>query len=395
LRLARFRYLKKQRILTLALTLALSSMLFSMTAFSLLGFYRGFTSYLGEEEGVVAIYNVKGGTPFTGLVPIYLAERISVMNGVLASSPEVIVPCIIRGEALFLRGVLPKEFTKLNPLTILEGNMLNLDDFNSIIIGRNIAERLGLKPNNRVLVLGVLADRYLELQVKGIFASNSAIDDEVLAPLYVGQWLRGAGYGQVTLIRFKIDRSLVNPTAIFEEIAKESSEQIPNQGTSETPKPPEESIMPRMIMRFNIEEIGVDEVQKFMSNYIERYGFTRESLLILSATIFLFSGVSIAAAAKTIIIQHKGEINILRSIGASKRLLKRDLLIKILPWSLTSSLIGTAMAISVLTIIQECGYLKVLSHVVPFQLEPLILILNITLVFLLICVIILRYETDL
>lgn len=395
MRLAAFSYIRRQRILTLALTITLSSMLFSMTAFSLLGFQKGFAAYLGEGEDIVAIYNIKSGTPFTGLVPIYLAERISLMNGVLASSPEVIVPCVIKDEALFLRGVLPEEFTRLNPLTILEGDMLNLGDINSIIVGRNVAEKLGLKPNNRVLALGVLSDRQLELQVKGIFLSHSAMDDEVLAPLYVGQWLRGADYGQVTLIRFKIDRSLINPDAIFEEVAKEASEPIPDQNQeSGAPKPPEESIIPRVIMRFSIEDIGVEEVRKFMRSYMERYGFTREALLILSAVIFLFSSVSIAAAAKTIIIQHKDEINILRSIGASKKLLKADLLIKILPWSIFSSLIGFALAIAALTIIQECGCLKVLSHSASFQVDPLVLILNIILVFLLISAIILRSEAE-
>ncbi|MBS7649160.1 FtsX-like permease family protein, partial [Candidatus Bathyarchaeota archaeon] len=360
------------------------------------GFHRSFTAYLGEEEDIVAIYNIRSSTPFTGLVPIYLAERISLMNGILASSPEVIVPCVIKGEALFLRGVLPKEFTRLNPLTILEGDMLNLDDINSVIVGRNVAEKLGLKPNNRVLALGVLADRHLELQVKGIFTTRSAMDDEVLAPLYVGQWLRRADYGQVTLIRFKIDRSLVNPDAIFEEVSKETSEPIPdqNQDGSGAPKSPEEAIIPRVIMQFRIEDIGVEEVQKFMRNYMERYGFTREALLILSAVIFLFSSVNIAAATKTIIIQHKGEINILRSIGASKKLLKRDLLIKLLPCSVISSLIGVALAIAALTIIQECGCLKILSHAASFQIDPLVIILNIILVFLLISAIILRSEAE-
>ncbi|MBS7635116.1 ABC transporter permease [Candidatus Bathyarchaeota archaeon] len=98
--------------------------------------------------------------------------------------------------------------------------------------------------------------------------------------------------------------------------------------------------------------------------------------------------------AKTIIIQHKGEINILRSIGASKKLLKRDLLIKLLPCSVISSSIGVALAIAALTIIQECGCLKILSHAASFQIDPLVIILNIILVFLLISAIILRSEAE-
>ena len=41
---------------------------------NLLGFYKGFTAYLGEGEDIVAVYDRKSRTPFTGLVPAYLAE---------------------------------------------------------------------------------------------------------------------------------------------------------------------------------------------------------------------------------------------------------------------------------------------------------------------------------
>src|SRR3972149_6118842 len=115
--LIRFKYLHKQRILTLVLILTLTSMLFSVTAFSFLSFYHGFTAYLGEEKDIVAICSKVGSTPYSGTVPIYLANRISSINGVLASSPEVIAPSVIEGESIFIRGIVPEEFAKLNKLT--------------------------------------------------------------------------------------------------------------------------------------------------------------------------------------------------------------------------------------------------------------------------------------
>jgi len=100
MRLSGFKYLMRQRILTLALIIVLSSMLFSLTALTLLGFHRGFTTYLGEGENIVAVYDRKSRTPFTGLVPAYLAEGVSALNGVLACSPEAIAPCILKGESI-------------------------------------------------------------------------------------------------------------------------------------------------------------------------------------------------------------------------------------------------------------------------------------------------------
>ncbi len=390
MRLLTFQYLRRQHILTLAVTVTLSSMLFSMTAISLLGFYRSFNAYLGEGEGVIVVYDRKSSTPFTGLVPAYLTERVSTVNGVLASSPEVIAPCVVEGESVFLRGIVPEEFVKLSQLTMVEGDMLELGDAYFVIVGRNVAERLKVKPGDGLLAHGVLADRYVELKVKGIYYSRSIMDDEMLAPIYVGQWLRGTDYGHVTLIRVKIDSDVVSPAAILEVVAEEASE--PTPPSSEGEKPPEEPIIPRIVSRFRAEDLGVEEAASVMSRYMERYCVTRESLLILSIMVFLFSGASIAAVPKIIIAQHRGEFNVLRSLGASKKLLRRDLLAKLLPWLMTSALMGVVMAVATLTVIQGYGYLRVLSHTVPVQIDLLIMVLNFVLVFLLFSISILKSE---
>jgi ABC-type lipoprotein release transport system permease subunit len=391
-RLAGFKYLGRRRVLALVVILALSSALFSMTAFSLLGFYRGFTAYLGEGGDVVVVYDRRSHTPFTGLVPAYLAERISALNGVLACSPEAIAPCVVKGEPLFLRGILPESFAKLNQLTMIEGGMLEPGDLNYVIVGRSAAERLHVRLGDRVLALGVLTDRYVELQVKGVFASRSPMDDEILAPLHVGQWLRGADYGHVTLIRFKIDRDVLTPSRVFEEVAKEASE--PSPPPSVAPGQPPLGIAPRMMVGFRAEDVGVEEAYSFMRSYLDRYGVTRESLLILSAMVFLLSGVSVALASRTIMAQHKGEMSVLRSLGASRRLLKRDVLIKLLPWSLAASSMGLALATLALTAIQERGYLRVLSHSIAFRLDPLAVALNFILVLTLVSVGVLKAELE-
>ncbi len=118
MRLIGFNYLQKQHFLTLTIILLLASTLFSITALGFLSIYKSYNAYLGEEENIVAIYDRGSRTPFTGLVPTFLAERISSIDGVLASSPEVVMPCIIKDKSIFLRAVVPNELYKLNPLTI-------------------------------------------------------------------------------------------------------------------------------------------------------------------------------------------------------------------------------------------------------------------------------------
>jgi len=364
-------------------------MLFSITAFSLLGFYGGFNAYLGEEEDIVAIYDRRSRTPFTGLVPMYLAERMASINGVLASSPEAIAPCMIRGESIFVRGIVPREFSKLNPLNLVEGKMLELNNLNLAIVGRRLAERFKLKLGDKLLVLGVLTDRYLELEVKGVYESQSTMDDECLAPIHVGQWLRGTDYNYVTLIRIKIDRNRISPIKLFDKIVKEASEPSPSDGGIGGQ---DEGIIPTTRTSFRVEDIGVEEAQKFMKDYLNRYGVTREALLILSIMVFFFASASVAGATKALMHQHRHEIEILRSVGASNRTIKTDLLFKVLGWSLAASAAGVVLAAVTLEIIEASGHLQVLSHRVFFHLDPLIVTLNFILVSLLVTLSILRSD---
>ncbi|MCS7096326.1 MAG: ABC transporter permease [Nitrososphaerota archaeon] len=374
--LAGFKYLSWKRLTALTLIVAVSSMLFSITVLSLLGFYRGFTAYLGEENNVVAIYDKASSTPFTGVVPAYIAENVA--RRVSACSPEVLAPCIIKGKAFFIRGVLPAEFMKITDLKILEGEMLNSADLNSAVLGLRAAEKLGLRVNDRITVFGVMADRCLELTVKGVYQSNSPLDDEVLAPLHVGQWLRGAGYGYVTLIRIKNEDAQSLRDTVYMGIASSEAEiesgeaQTPVQ---EPPKPLQEMITPRVIVRFKPENLGVEDVQRFMKNYMDRYGLTREVMLIFSSAVFLFSSLSITAAAKTIIAHHKGEISVLRSLGASKRTLKWDLLAKLIPWCITASLLGLSVATVTLMAVQSHMRPEILSHTLMLHFDPIIVAL--------------------
>ena len=143
-----------------------------------------------------------------------------------------------------------------------------------------------------------------------------------------------------------------------------------------------------------MEEVGVEEAIMFMKSYMERYGVTKEVLLVLSVAVFLFSGSTVIMASKTFVAQHKGEVNVLRALGASKKLLKMDMLIKLSPWILAASTVGMLIAVAILTVIQGYGYLQVLSHTVPFQFDPFVAFLNFTLAFTLTSIGILKGEFE-
>lgn len=374
--LTQFKYLRLRRILAFMVVLTLSSMLSSLTALSLLSFYKGLSAYMGEGENVIIVYDMGSRTPFTGLVPAFLADKIMAVDSVLACSPEVIAPCIVKGEPIFLRGVLPEEFLKINGISIIDGEKLSPKELNYAMIGIRASEKTGLKAGDKVLVTGVLSQTCLELHIKGVFASGSPLDDEIIAPLHVGQWLRGAGYNHVTIIRVKVHDINVQEE-VLSVISKASTE--PSREGGQTQPSGQGSFEQAPIrwlpIRFRAEDIGVEGAERFLIDYMERYGVTRETIIVLSAATLIFSGSVILLSTQALISQHSREIRILRFIGASRKILVRDLTLKIAPISLLASALGTTLAASLLGYILESGLLQILSHSIQIYLDTYTIIL--------------------
>jgi ABC-type lipoprotein release transport system permease subunit len=381
-------------MLALIVILTLTSTLFSVTAYSFLGFYNGFANYVGEEKGIVAIYSRIGSTPFSGVVPIDLSSKIEAIDGVVAVSPEAIAPCTINDHSVFVRGVISQELTKLTPLVIIDGQNLNITDTNSAIIGQSLADRFRIKTGDKILAYGILSKQYVELQVKGIFQSNSALNDEALVPLYVGQWLRGLSYNDATLLRTKINLNQTNPDQIYTKIINQTS---PSTITS-SPNPKSqtqqelEALLPLAQANLNVGNIGVEESQQFMQSYLGRYGISKDTLIVLSIVVLVFASGTASCAVTLFVKQHSFDIDVMRSIGVSKKKIKIDLILRMVTWALISTVLGTIISALVIIIFQKIGCLQVLSHTITFQLDPLIVVANFLLLSVLISINMVRME---
>ncbi|MCW3982381.1 MAG: hypothetical protein NWE96_00120 [Candidatus Bathyarchaeota archaeon] len=378
--LYRFRYMRLRNLLVLTVVLALVSTLFSVTATSFLGFYNSFNAYLGEGEDVVAVYDAKSRVPFSGAVPAYFTDQLSEINGVLACSPEVILPCVARNQTLFVRGVLPEHFVKLNSVELVEGVFLGSADLGSVVLGKAAAARLCVRTGDYVLVFATLADRYLELQVVGVFDSHSSLDDEALVQLNVAQWLRFNNYDLVTVIRAKIDPQVTSQTALYEVLAKNTS-----SGSSPSSKPQTtyQTLVPWSSINFAASSLGVASPTNVMKGFLDRFGITKEALTVLSVMVFLFSSATIALSCQTLLQQQKSDLATLRCLGVSCRRLKLDVACRVMPLSFLASVLGCGLGLVVLVGLEGSGFLRVLSHVVVFSVDPLVLALNVVLVSLL------------
>ncbi len=392
-----FGYLRFRRLIVLVLILCLVSTLFLVTALSFLGFYKSFNAYLGEGDEVVTVYDKQSRTPFTGSIPAFLAEQVSGVNGVYVCSPETLTPCIVNNQSLFVRGILPTAFFQLTPCTLVEGETLAENDLGSVLLGKNLADRLNVKVGDELLVFSTLADRFLELRVAGVFVSHSSMDDEALVQLNVGQWLRFADYNHVTLIRAKINSDVASSEGIYQELAKKAQAQTgspsaSNGNSSGGQTGNIQSIISWLPVNFSLDSLGVKGTQNAMKSYLDRYGVTKEALSVLSVLVFLLCGLTVVAASQTLIRQHSEEIQTLRYVGASRRVLKIDVLFKLLPLSLLACSLGLVLTFFALTWLGSNGYLMVLSHQLIISLDPAVIVLNYVLIAALVAVSVLRSE---
>lgn len=394
--LLRFRYLQRKRTLTLIVILMLTSTLFSITAYSFLGFYNAFTGYIGEEQDIVAVYSKSGSTPFSGVIAVQAVTELSSLPGVVAVSPEVLAPCTVNDQSIFTRGIIPQEATQLNQLRIVDGQALNFTDTNSAVIGEGLAERFDLKTGDRVLVIGVLSKRYVELNVKGIFVSDSYLNDEALVPLYVGQWLRGIKYDEVTLVRAKIDPSQTDIIRIYGQISADktgiSAPASPSAAPTSQIQRQLQELLSISQSYLNASNIGVEDSQQFMQNYLNRYGVSKDTLLVLSIAVLALASGTAVCAIRLFVKQHTSDLATLQSIGVSKKWLKLDLATRMTIWALIAVLLGTLISDGVLFAFQRLGYLLVLSHSIRFTLDPVVVAANVVLLCVLIAVSIYRTE---
>ena len=371
MRLTGYSYLRKREILALVIIVILASAVFTVTAVTLLGFHTSFTSYLGRKENVLLIYDRSSTTPYTGLIPSDLAKEASKVEGVSAVSPEATAPIMVGGEPVFVRGVVPGRFGEFSKIRITEGSELAYEDVSSALLGEDVARRLSLQPGDLLVASSTRAERYALLIVKGIYRSGSFLDSEILVPLYQGQWLRGTDQNHITLARVKYDGDQVSSSSLLLQL-------VGKKGQSGEGKKREErcswEIVPISEISVGRGNVGTSSSREFMERYLEEFGTTQGSLLALSIAVFVFTGAGTVVACKYLVGRHTAEISILRSLGASRRTLEADLLTKLLPWFLLSSLAGLGLGYGITFALRAGGCLRSLAHTIPISLNPFLIV---------------------
>ncbi len=213
-----YNIIPKKRMLIAFIGFLISSTIITGGGILLTSIVESTTSYLGESDDVLVISNPAASTPYTSVVPLELAETIRTIYGVIDVSPEVMTAAVYKDKAVYFRGVDIAKFWEFTEVTYLEGGPLSENDTYDVSVGKNYADRNDLEIGELMTVFSTRSDAAVELRVKSIFITNTLLDDEIIAPLWIGQFFSFETFNFITHIRVKIDLDLIPSKETIREL---------------------------------------------------------------------------------------------------------------------------------------------------------------------------------
>ncbi|MCD6235497.1 MAG: ABC transporter permease [Thaumarchaeota archaeon] len=353
-----------RRLIPVFLTLLAVSAAIAFTASTFMGAYRTAVGLMGTgSSDVLLIYGASARAPQTSVVPLSLYEKLRGIDGVEAISPEAVSIAMIGDEVVVVRGIDPSVFPEISGIRLVAGS-LSLDGSASALIGENLARKMRLGVGDTVLLRSAFSDAFLEVKVVGVFRSGSYLDDELLVPLYAGQWLRGLPRDAVSLIRVKIDPGKLGK----EELASLLRSGRPVSGKA-SPQP--ESELMRLLTiprarRFSM-NYAVRSPEESMRSFLERQVKVNE-VAVWSAVATVISGsiLLVYLTSSTMIVSHSREISVLRGLGASRRnLVTRSAILAVFS-SLITGVIGFFAGLALSNLFSDIGLIRV----GPYSVRP-------------------------
>ncbi|HLI46653.1 MAG TPA: ABC transporter permease [Geobacterales bacterium] len=203
------------KFLTIAIILSLYFLLPVFSTLIVQDTYNALISYISPNPSDIIVYDINAKTPATSRLPLSLYTRLISIDGVEAVSPETIVFTLVENNLVIARGIDITQFTKFYDLKIVDGNNLTLNDTDSVLVGLNLAKKLGINIGKMLTIAGIGTSELLEVKVKGIFEVNNEYDEEILMPLFLANILGGLPNDYVSYFRVKVNSNL-NPSILYE-----------------------------------------------------------------------------------------------------------------------------------------------------------------------------------
>ncbi len=181
IKLLKTRIVPNKRLLLGLFSLCLvTALLFSVFS-SFLFIMNYMDDYIGEDT----IYVFQEGAYSFRNSQLHLStiDHFKNLEGVSIVSPESFVYSFVKDQPVIIRGITHNTFVLSEYFELKEGELITENDFDSALIGEDIAKKLDLNVNDTFIIPSARISTYGVFKVKGIFKTYSLMDSEILIPL--------------------------------------------------------------------------------------------------------------------------------------------------------------------------------------------------------------------
>lgn len=313
-------------------------------------------------EGVFVLTQATTRYPLTH----ELVEDLRAQPWALAVSPEVYAFVVLGGEAVVVRGVEPAPFLALEGVTAPppEGAFL--------LAGHRLADRLGLKPGDPLLLPGSTRPLLLEATVDALLPAEGAAGDELVMDLPRARTLAGLGPAALTLVRVQV----ADGGALRSFLAAKNAEVLVG-GEGRTERVEDGRLVDDRIgaLILTRPELGVELGRGFVGTFAQHSGHSLQVVVLgLQGLTASLLAVILGSSLARYWLEGRREVGLLRALGGGGRALLAVFGTRLLAGGLAVGLAGVALGVAVGLALEAALEPRLFGHALRYPTEPAFLL---------------------
>ena len=275
---------------------------------------------------VLSLYSGFALTPLTGLVSRDVGARLEGLEGVYVWF-EVTTPALANGKPVVVRGV-DRVWAELYKPRVVQGTSFNEELPARAWVGVRLADELGVKPGDVVVVKPLFTSIEAPLLVAGILDVPQPYTYEVLVPLELGFKLRGSH--DPSVVRVAYDPARVSESLIIQALRADS--RVP---------PGAARVLSALVYGGYVRLEDPVRAQRY---YVERLGVPYEVIVVAALIANVVVSLLNVVPAWLIYSLRGRSLAVLVEQGVSPRTLKLSLTLLTVPLVAISSIAGVLLA---------------------------------------------------
>ncbi len=307
------------RVLVLiALSLLVLMFALAVTSGYVLSAYAFYDELVVPRELSSRVVVVSGVSlaPFTSVVRVNaVSSAISDSPGVRDVVPEVLVPAVLNGTGVIVRGVDPNFLKRYVGYEVVEGRGMRGECLACAWVGSELARTLKLGAGDVVTIYSIFSKYPYILEVEGVLKLPEPYDHEVLVPYELGQLMRGVGrdYASVVLV---VLREGADPREVLSKLAGARFGEVPE-------------LLERafIALKYVGREVRAQVFKHAADILIERLGMPRSSLVATAISLALISSVGSYVIGLIPAVLSRDRLSVLHEQGLAKSRIKASILI--------------------------------------------------------------------